>query len=114
GRMKLFSIRQPNAYVLVTTLATVVALAMASTTTSQKVYAENPALVTLASPLPLPVTGTVGIAGTASVTITNTAAAPVITREIGKVPYQRPRSFYPGPDTCTSTVCTVTFDPVPA
>lgn len=105
--------------------AVVVALVgLGSLVVPQPVIAEKPSQVTLVSPLPLPVTGTVGVSGsldvnvtnTPTVTIANSATSPLIVRTLPEAPtpYQRSLFFNQGPDTCTDFVCTITFDAVPA
>jgi hypothetical protein len=68
--------------------------------------------VTIESPIPLPVTGSLGITGTANVLVTNPATAPVLFLNVndpGRIPYQ---SEVLG--TCDANACITFFPVVPA
>ena len=110
-----------NVLTLVVILAAIAGLG--SLLGPQPVMAQRPpSQVTIVSPLPLPVSGTVGISGPLDVAVTNTPAvtiatsdtAPLVVRPVAPIPYQESKFFNQGTDTCTNFVCNVTFDPVPA
>lgn len=97
-------------------------IAIGSLLSPRSVIAQRPpAEVTIVSPVPLPVSGTLGVSGTVdvnvanqpTVTVVNSDASPLVVRPVAEIPYQRSRFFNQGPTTCTNFVCDVTFDAVP-
>jgi hypothetical protein len=113
-----------NLYIVLS-LAALAAVGTMMDSTRHAAAAVNGPSVTVAAPLPLPVSGTVaatqsggwsvGINGTPNVNVTNPATAPVLSLNLsdpGRIPYQAEVDSTGGG--CTISACDFKFGPVPA